>query len=245
MLLSASAAHPSLARTTQNHDYKGDPQAEVDYTTQGPDKRWTMPARWYNKTFTSDDGSFTVDLVMIDTVNLAGEATTVEFDRLVAAGELAFEETTWWREYVASGRQERDAADQMTWIKSTLANSQADWLIVSGHYPVYSAGEHGNTAILDMELKPLLQQYKVDAYINGHDHTLQHLQDSATGTQYFVSGNGAKRGSINSPKLAQLKFGVVDPGFMSHMITKDSMVTTLIDGSSKTLYTYKQAPMRG
>ena len=33
--------------------------------------------------------------------------------------------------------------EQWAWINSTLHSSTADWLIVSGHYPVWSIAEHG------------------------------------------------------------------------------------------------------
>jgi hypothetical protein len=43
-------------------------------------------------------------------------------------------------------------------------------LLVAGHYPVYSMGEHGDTDELKNYLVPLLEKYHVNAYFNGHDH---------------------------------------------------------------------------
>jgi tartrate-resistant acid phosphatase type 5 len=129
--------------------------------------------------------------------------------------------------------------EQYAWINTTLAASTADWLFVVGHYPVYSGGEHGNTADLVSNLLPMLRKYNVDLYICGHDHNLQHLQDSTTSTQYLVSGNGAKRGSY-SP-IPQSKFGMVDPGFMLHNVMGlDNMTSTVIDLNGKTIYEYTQ-----
>ena len=53
---------------------------------------------------------------------------------------------------------------------------------------VWSVAEHGPTKILVDRLKPLLELYGVTAYICGHDHNMQHLNDS--GVQYYVSGAG-------------------------------------------------------
>ena len=46
-------------------------------------------------------------------------------------------------------------------LQSTLAASTADYLVVAGHYPVWSVCEHGPTAQLVTSVKPLLEQYKV------------------------------------------------------------------------------------
>ncbi len=40
-----------------NHDYGGDPQAEIDYSEV--DRRWNMPARYYSKVFLLMDDTYT------------------------------------------------------------------------------------------------------------------------------------------------------------------------------------------
>lgn len=62
---------------------------------------------------------------------------------------------------------------QWKWIEDTLQSSTAHYLIVGGHFPVWSVAEHGPTDCLVNRLRPLLQKYKVTAYISGHDHNLQ------------------------------------------------------------------------
>ena len=58
---------------------------------------------------------------------------------------------------------------------------------MTGHYPVWSVCEHGPTAILVSQLKPMLEQYKVTGYASGHDHCLEYLDDG-TGVVYVISG---------------------------------------------------------
>ena len=55
-------------------------------------------------------------------------------------------------------------------------------------HAVWSVGHHGPTDVLVEKLNPMLVKYKVAAYFSGHDHDMQHLNDS--GVQYFLSGAG-------------------------------------------------------
>uniref|UniRef100_A0A915JYW1 Calcineurin-like phosphoesterase domain-containing protein n=1 Tax=Romanomermis culicivorax TaxID=13658 RepID=A0A915JYW1_ROMCU len=98
--------------------------------------------------------------------------------------------------------------EALNWIESQLKLfSRSHYLFVVGHYPVVSAGFHGNNKCLKQYLSPLLFAYNVTAYISGHDHTLQHLKyfdhDSElhgkgfdanrNKTHFIISGMGAKR----------------------------------------------------
>lgn len=195
-----------------NHDHNlGRGQAEIDYYTQRKDERWVMPAYWYTATFHLEQSNATAQFVFIDTIILAdGDAKWTKL-RL----------------------------EQYQWIKDTLGNSTSDWLFVVGHYPIYSGGEHGNTAELVNNLLPMLKKANVDMYLCGHDHTLQHMQESKNGIQFWLSGNGAKRGTY--APIKQSLFGAVDPGFMTHSISGvDTMTTSLVDLTGKLIYTYEQ-----
>jgi len=138
---------------------------------------------------------------------------------------------------------------QLQWIQTTLNQSTANWVFVVGHFPVYSGGEHGNTAELVKDVLPLLVKYKVDAYICGHDHTLQHLQSGQT--NFYVSGNGAKTQGTYS-KIPQSLYGTVKNGFMLHTLTTTAttyygipevtrkMVVQVLDEKGALLYSYTQ-----
>lgn len=47
------------------------------------------------------------------------------------------------------------------------------YILVAGHFPVWSVAEHGPTQCLVEKLRPILHQNKVSAYFCGHDHNLQ------------------------------------------------------------------------
>ena len=83
---------------------------------------------------------------------------------------------------------------RQAWLESTLQNSTADFLIVAGHFPIYSVCEHGPTVPLISSLKPMLEHYNVTAYLAGHDHCMEYIN---TGTGLDHHGIGSAH--INSP----------------------------------------------
>ena len=58
-------------------------------------------------------------------------------------------------------------------VTTVFCNCRADYLLVGGHYPVWSVGAHGPTSHLVENLMPLLHRNKVTAYMAGHDHDIQ------------------------------------------------------------------------
>jgi tartrate-resistant acid phosphatase type 5 len=207
-----------------NHDHFGDVQLEIDYTNQS--KRWNFPNYYYSFRKVAPDGA-TVDFVMIDTVQFAGNSGVDHHG--LSGSELP-------------GAADAEVAGaQLDFIKKQLQGNTADYIIVAGHYPVYSIAEHGPTSQLQEELRPLLRQYGVSAYLCGHEHNEQHI-DVGDGVQYHVIGSAHGKDSSTAHagtiKKDQLKFhSVPDGGFATVQVTKKGMVITHLDGSGKVLYT--------
>jgi hypothetical protein len=65
-----------------------------------------------------------------------------------------------------------------TWIEDQMKASTAMYLLVGGHYPVYTVCQHGNTATLVTNLKPLLETYGAH-FMSGHDHCMEHIQEKS------------------------------------------------------------------
>lgn len=82
---------------------------------------------------------------------------------------------------------------QWNWLEGQLNSSTADWIIVVGYHPVWSAGEWGPTWTLVTRLIPMLQQAGVALYIGGCDHLMQHFTPVPQwqNVDYIVVGNGA------------------------------------------------------
>lgn len=189
--------------TLGNHDYLGSVQAQIDYSSKSD--RWTLPSRYYAVEKEVDDTTKAL-FVFIDTVSLVldNEATS------------AFK-----------GEAEWQAKKQLAWIDSTLAASDAQWKIVVGHHPVYSASaKHSDSPELRRELWPILERRGVEAYLCGHVHSLQHLKPEGH-VNYFVSGGGSLARKVNPRKKALFKAGV--SGFMAASITASRMTVYFID----------------
>ena len=192
-----------------------------------------MEDYFYSKTMTMGNGT-TIQILFLDTVSLAFNV------HMKALTELVYDWNMLDQAVLDRHKEEKEihlqrGEDQAAWIESTLAASTADWLIVAGHYPVYSGGEHGNTDDLITNLEPLLSQYNVDLYLNGHDHALQFLKKD--NVNYFGSGAGGKKGTFKS--TPESVFGANDPGFMVHTLSPDgnSMTVEMIYMDGKTIYT--------
>lgn len=138
-------------------------------------------------------------------------------------------------------------ADQIAFVKGALANSTATWKFVFGHYPVWSIAEHGPTDFLVKDLKPLLDQYKVDAYFCGHDHSMQFLQQGDV--NYFLAGQGGKSDSSQAHKGA-VPSGVSkwftdqsEGGFITVQVNDTSATTTYWSSQKENqVYSVSQSP---
>jgi 3',5'-cyclic AMP phosphodiesterase CpdA len=200
-----------------NHDYegRGNPKAEIDYQQVNP--RWHMPF-FYSTMVVSTADSQRVRFLFIDTSPFSSlYYKPGEYPMIV----------------------QQDTAQQRRWIETTLANAREEWKIVVGHHPVYSAGcEHGNTPELIRTLQPLLKKYKVQAYISGHEHNMQHLQPAHSDVDYFVCGNGSD--IIPVCQFERTRFGAGIPGFADLAIRNDSLFLTFIDKDGQVKYHYSR-----
>jgi hypothetical protein len=81
------------------------------------------------------------------------------------------------------------SSTQQAWLKGALSKSIAPWKIVYGHHPVFSSGHHGSSTALEKSLKPILENYKVNLYLAGHDHDYERF-NPIQGVHYIISGGG-------------------------------------------------------
>ncbi len=78
---------------------------------------------------------------------------------------------------------------QFAWLEKTLRQSNAPWKIVYGHHPVYASGMYGTDSEMVARLTPLFKRYRVQLYINGHEHHYERTT-AINGTTYLITGIG-------------------------------------------------------
>jgi len=194
-----------------NHDYHGNCDAQIAYSQKS--KRWNMPARYFTRT-EKIDADHSVDFFHLDTTPMAKAGDDLELSVL--------------------HHHSADNSQQLAWFEAALKAATAPWKIVIAHHPVYSGGQHGDTPYIIKHILPLLEKYGVQAYFNGHDHDLQHLQ--AGKVNLFCSGAGSKprAGIKHTPHT---KFGRGCSGFIAATLQADALDVRMIDDQGKLLYT--------
>ncbi|KAM4594691.1 tartrate-resistant acid phosphatase type 5a [Fundulus diaphanus] len=205
-----------------NHDHAGNVKAQIEYSQRSD--IWRFPSYYYELNFHIPNTGKTLTIIMLDTVMLCGNSD--DFVDEKPRGPLSAV----------------DANRQLVWLQERLARSEADFLLVAGHYPVWSVSEHGPTECLLQRLHPLLLKHNVTAYLCGHDHNLQYLEESGVG--YVVSGAG----NFLDPDIrhwnhvpeGSLKFFTGQAstlgGFVHAEVTKSKLVLTFFQAKGTSLY---------
>jgi acid phosphatase len=203
-----------------NHDYRGNSQAQIDYSATSA--RWRLPSRWHAFQKRAPDGT-SVEVFVLDT-------------------------SPFIRGYYADGGVKvkvvgQDVDAQLAWFEKSLAASSADWKIVVGHHPVYSGGRPsaaasskdesipGGSPDLIARIDPILQRHGVPLYLNGHDHDLQHVRRGAT--HYVCTGAGSK--TRNHCDMDGSDFCSLDSGFVACAVNRDRIQVVYRDDKGATL----------
>jgi len=225
-----------------NHDWEGNVSAQISYTQHST--RWKYPDYYYNQIWTikgSDNVERTLEVVMIDTVMLTGTTYDSEYCEENNIVNCKLQPT--------GPENVKAAQDQWKWIDQTLRTSTSDFLMVAGHYPVWSIGENGPNVELVSALRPMLINYNVTLYLNGHEHSMQYLQENehpdlgyvVTGAAHACNNSTAHINDV--PKNSSKYWGCDDGGFVRiHVDTTIQVFFYLGDSNTITYTTHEFAP---
>jgi 3',5'-cyclic AMP phosphodiesterase CpdA len=198
-----------------NHDYGGNPEAQVKYSTIS--RRWKMPSRYYSKKFSiQGDTTQQILIAFIDTTPLIKGY------------------------YAGNGHHvhDQDSAAQRHWLEQTLADPSPNvkWKFVVGHHPMYSGGgrtEGKDTRSIRRVVQPLLTKYRVDGYLAGHEHSLQHM--IAGKVHHFISGAASERTPARMLPIS--KFAASEYGFMLFSVLPNKVLVQVVSYENAVIYT--------
>ncbi|MDQ8180848.1 fibronectin type III domain-containing protein [Pelagicoccus sp. SDUM812005] len=115
----------------------------------------------------------------------------------------------------------RSREEQVPWLKSVLEDNPNRWTILTFHHPIFSPASDRDNRELRELWKPVLDAYRVDLVLNGHDHTYartgklgevnveniptgyQQAYDPEVGTVYVVSVSGPKMYPVTKGSFAK------------------------------------------
>jgi tartrate-resistant acid phosphatase type 5 len=194
-----------------------------------------MPSYNYTISIKTSSGDELASLMMIDTVIMCGNSPYSG----VGAPKYASIEA-----HLLADDYFKDFEIRLAEIAAT----QVPYILVAGHFPVWSIAEHGPTDCLVQKLRPLLHKYGVSAYFSGHDHNIQHIQDTYLGQSvaYVVSGcsNFVDTSTVHNTSIPakSLKFhwaegdAVINGAFVIAQATRQNITMTFMETNGKSLY---------
>jgi tartrate-resistant acid phosphatase type 5 len=208
-----------------NHDYQRWPDSKVDaelaYARSGQ-SRWTMPSRWYRFEFPSKD-------------------PLVTFLALDSNMPHAHAKEKNGRDFTLTPEQQ---AEQLAWLEVELKRPRTTpFLAVIAHHPVYSDGPHGDHPVLIQDWDPLFRKYRVDLYMAGHDHDLQHLEFDGHPTSFFLSGGGgADLYTLKVDPAQRGPYAQKVYGFSHISVSKNLMSLRHLGQDGATLHAFTRTP---
>jgi hypothetical protein len=202
-----------------NHDYQYAPGLKCDYQLEYAARgtsRFTLPSNWYRLTLPATNPVLTV--LALDS-NVPGVPTW-------GPSYTTMTDDVWGQE--------------MAWLEAELQKPrETPFLAVMAHHPIYSNGLCGDHPVLMKEWSPLFREYKVDLYLAGHDHDMQHLELEGHPTSFFLSGGG---GAALAPlKISESKRGpyAQDVYGFSHLhCTADLLTARHLDRTGSLLHKF-------
>jgi hypothetical protein len=202
-----------------NHDYQYAPglksDYELEYAAMG-NTRFTLPNNWYRFTVPAKDPVMTVIALDSNAPGLPTEGPSY----------ITMTDAMW--------------SQQLAWLESELQKPlETPFLAVMAHHPVYSNGSRGDNPVLIRDWSPLFHKYKVNLYMAGHDHDMQHLELEGHPTSFFLSGGGgAPLAALNIHQTERGPFAQEVFGFSHLHCTADLMTLRHLDRSGSLIHKF-------
>ena len=131
-------------------------------------------------------------------------------------------------------------AAQTRWLERELSKPRtARWTICFAHRPLFSDSEHGDDENLQKVWGPAFKKHRVDFYLAGHDHALEHLQIPDWPTSFVVSGGGGYE-TYEIERQDRAKFARGEHGFVHLLFTTDRARVSFVDKTGRTPHIFER-----
>ncbi len=133
-----------------------------------------------------------------------------------------------------------DWAAQIQWMDTQLSTVSAGvWTVCVAHHPLFSNGSHGDNGVMQTDWGPILQKHRVDFYVCGHDHDMQHLEIPGW-TESFVLVGGGGAGTRKMLKDARGPFSKQSNGFGHFQFTPEKATVRLVNVDGETIHAFER-----
>eukprot|EP01053_Blabericola_migrator_P012088 Blabericola_migrator_1__12087@NODE_744_length_6668_cov_95_131495_g534_i0_p2_GENE_NODE_744_length_6668_cov_95_131495_g534_i0NODE_744_length_6668_cov_95_131495_g534_i0_p2_ORF_typecomplete_len425_score70_06_NODE_744_length_6668_cov_95_131495_g534_i037975071 len=200
-----------------NEEQDREPQ-HLPKTKRGP--RWTLPNFYYHYTQSFPDTSIANSLMASPEVSVF----FIFVDTKILGASFPVDPMT-----------SRHWHDLRAMIKAS--SKTYDWVIVVGDQAIFSSGSKGPSSYFKSNLRPLLRDHLVDAYISGSDEDMEIIED---GSLVHINCGSASGGSMG--RMTKHDGSVAfsnKAGYCLHTLTSRHFTTSFVDGySGKQIFEY-------
>ncbi len=96
---------------------------------------------------------------------------------------------------------------QVKWLDSVLSNNTKKWTALTLHFPIFSTAKGRDNKELREALKPMMDKYKVDLVLQGHDHSYARgfAENEGKGITVVNGAGTIYAVSVSGPKMYESK----------------------------------------
>ena len=128
---------------------------------------------------------------------------------------------------------------QIDWLKTQLASPRAPWTICCAHHPMFSNGYVFSNGVLQQDWGKAMEAAKVDFYLAGHEHNLQHLKIPGWEESFLIAGGG---GAHQHPMFRDDRgFSRTSFGFLSFELDPSQATVKFFDDQGAVIHTFSRA----
>lgn len=111
--------------------------------------------------------------------------------------------------------------DQVAWLREVLRNNPQRWTVLTFHHPIFSPAKDRDNPTLRNAWKPVIDEFKVDLVLTGHDHTYARTGDIAARVQVGTTNSSKGYTQAYDPAIGTV-YVVSVSGPKMYDITDDS-----------------------